>query len=129
MARLKSRMFLVSAQALKLLTKIGAKKKKKVSILRIGTLFFYFRYYLICKYPFLNQWNVRIRDKFIYSVYSTFELIEKKKKFNEVKHCIENETYPFMIEIDFCCIICFLVLLVKKKRPSFLWLSENDLDL
>ncbi len=31
-----------------------------------------------------------------------------------------------MIEIDFCCIICFLVLLVKKKRPSFLWLSEND---
>jgi hypothetical protein len=22
-----------------------------------------------------------------------------------------------MIEIDFCCIICFLVLLVKKKRP------------
>ena len=53
----------------------------------------------------------------------------KKKKINEVKHCIENETYPFMIEIDFCCIICFLVLLVKKKRPSFLWLSENDLDL
>lgn len=29
MARLKSRMFLVSAQALKLLTKIGAKKKRK----------------------------------------------------------------------------------------------------
>ncbi|KAL5650083.1 hypothetical protein ACJX0J_040892, partial [Zea mays] len=32
------------------------------------------------------------------------------------------ETYPFMIEIDFCCIICFL-------RHSFLWLSENNLDL
>ncbi|PUZ60693.1 hypothetical protein GQ55_4G167400 [Panicum hallii var. hallii] len=33
---------------------------------------------------------------------------------NEVKHCIENETYPFMIEIYFC----FVVLLVKKKGPS-----------
>ncbi|KAG2588598.1 hypothetical protein PVAP13_5NG229681 [Panicum virgatum] len=33
---------------------------------------------------------------------------------NEVKHCIENETYPFMIEIHFC----FVVLLVKKKVHS-----------
>ena len=33
---------------------------------------------------------------------------------NEVKHCIENETYPFMIEINFC----FDVLFVKKKGPS-----------
>lgn len=113
MIRLKSRVFLVSAQALQLLTKIGATKKKRVSILRIGTLFFYFRYYLICKYSFLNQWNVRIRDKFIYSVYATFELIEKKKN-NEVKHCIENETYPFVIEIHFC----FVLLLVKKKGSS-----------
>ena len=81
MVRLKNRMFFVSAQALKLLTKIGARKKKRVFILRIGTPFLYFRYYLICKYPFLNQRNVRIRDKFIYSVYSTFELIEKNRTF------------------------------------------------
>src|SRR5919197_5638563 len=89
MARLKSRMFLVSAQALKLLTKQDRREKKEKGFHSTDR-----------DSIFLYQWNVRIRDKFIYSVYSTFKLIEKK--INEVKHCIQNETYPFMIEIDFC---------------------------
>jgi|KBSSwiStaDraftv2_1062776.scaffolds.fasta_scaffold11096_5 hypothetical protein len=29
---------------------------------------------------------------------------------NEVKHCIENETYPFMIEINFSFVVLLVLL-------------------
>lgn len=34
------------------------------------------------------------RNKYIYSVYSTFKF---NRGNNEVKHCIKNKTYPFIL--------------------------------
>lgn len=86
----------------------NVKKKRGVSILRIETRFFYFRYYLICKYN--GMWGLE-RNSYILS--NRF-LNWLKTKIYEGKHYIKNETYPFRIQIYFC----FVVLLVKKRGPS-----------
>ena len=53
------------------------KKKRGVSILWIETWFFYFRYYLICKYN--GMWGLEINSY----ICSILELIEKQKYMRE----------------------------------------------